>query len=1351
MRFLPAKFLFLLGLSISLGGVIEAKETISLLSSGHEDPGMSSRFVAIPMARDTALSPVGFQVQTADGTLVPSSARVMTRWPESSSIRWIGIDFSASHTTSETSYQVVWDPSASEPPVSDASRESIQVQREPEGYRVVTGPAEYFLPHHGALIQSAALDLNQDGKFSEDERLIENSAGNDLYMIDSQNRFATIGADPTPQQLIYENENEERTEGSPVIRAVFLREGWYTTEDGTHVARHQTRLIFGAGESDVKVEHALIFSTSTEDLQFKDYGMRLQFSPRFSPQNVLTQESFDNPIIQNIPLEKNSREISLFQERSFYFSKTDPEKDSYFEIAQTTNGDNSKKVLHSGTFAPNWLATQSAHATIGFALRNFWQTYPKEISTDTNSITLKLWSGRAGRLMDFRTASIIEQLPKDWYNPEYTTQLYIGHTEKAKGEAMGKARSHDFRILLDRLVSAEVLASRAKSVQDPIVVIADPWWLRKTEAMGSYRPYDPERFPEQESFMEAWFDQHMKVWRQWGDYGFFDFGSWPHVWYRIANDGPLEGRWYPYLARYAGVIDYGFHSHSWRMFMRSGNRKYFDAAEEVSRQRLDLTMVHYDDLPEDLVIGRRLPPRMKGAYSYSTTPVYWAGNTAFHNQSGTDIRFLAYLYYASDYRPARTMLENYGEAAKTVWRSGQLGAFRGTRPFASLKNLATVYQETGDPYLKQIVQEQVDYLMDLNAPQGVGIDKELTRLAKYGPKVGAMHRVYEVMGYQPAAKSLLKGSYTRATNTLGEGPFSYYNVEGEQFSMAYRLTKDPLYLRTMQRNMELALSEYRAPSDNPAEFKWKEMWGGVGPSVSTNTYPMGGMAFSLDILAEYEDTTDKKVPSIPITRQGGFGFPVVAAIQKPADKEVYLDVRSLSVLHPKVYDAEGNEVKQIKATPFPDQLYSQTKAETRYEILLPSNLPEGTYYLESGAHGAMWEITWTDAPHAVLLAPQGILHGSGASKQWGTRIVNGRPDREAPLLFRLAPDSKDFQIFLSQNSTLTAPDGSIQHIEVKSPSWHSIQVPTSENSTGLWKLNSPRIQYIQLKNALPVFSYDQPDHFFLPENYESILTKLPELKVRPTITATPLADSETPFFTHSQTTGTPAASLLLSGKTGLRIPVADPEKSPIPPSSQGTIELWFAPTWSSVEGFDQNAALRTILQTNALEVVIHKYGELGITATLFPDKTNSKATAPVSTNIGACLAANTWNHLAIQWHTDKDGILTLELFLNGVGQTYGIGDIGMSEKSGKGFVPAPFSEDIFVGCSTRHTYNIESYMAGIRFSNTVRYKKDFVPDFQSTTRIDESTLLSFPLKETLQGVNASGKPAVTATLTPQPK
>ncbi len=1038
-------------------------------------------YVGVPFPKDTFRDAQQARVIDAAGNPVPAQTRVKARWPNSDAIRWLGVDFVGDPSQS---YRFEFGPEITAPKFApDTPR--LTLKHTEKGIELSTGPALFLLPTTGPLIARAWLDLDGNGRFDDSERILSSEQG-ELYAIDQEGRLALSGADPQePDTLTLEPGIEDlHTQGSALHVAV-RREGWYTT--GTNqerVARHITRLHFYAGKSFVRIEHTFVMTRNTTKgsyaerrnkappIWFRDLGIR--FDHALSGERVVTfaDDSEAPDHTARFRQQAGDSPLFMFQEKAFYFNHMDPHADCRFVIGR--DEPSGATVLKEGERCGDWVVLQNARAGVALGIRNLWQQYPKELQVSENSLSARLWSNRGGRELDFRLETYLTRWPTNWFNPilhgDYGDAYNAVIKKSGQGHALGMAKTHELLLfLLPGRTAGSQISPTLQTLSQPVTVLADPDWLYRTEAMSPLYPRDTQRFPLAEAYMENFFDHYMSVIRTWGDYGFLDFGAGPHVWYRVGKSESFKDRWFPYLFRFSPSIDYGFHTHLWRMYARSGQRKYLDYAEETNRQRMDLCMVHWDEPGISFTTkSGTLYGKYRGAFSAAMNVFPWSPYSQLHHNSGTDLRQLYWFDYLRDYRRAREVADSYHTLINRLWDAGSTGPFTGTRPFATLKNLGTLYQETGDPKILQIGRERLAALVDLKSPQAV-TPHLATGLAKYGTKIGAVERWYEATGDELAAQALLRGADTYARTSMGNVPHTYYNVLPRVLNRAYRITENSLYARILKRNQDMAVAMYH----NVETDQWT-LSDTSAISMSNSAYPLGDMALGMDAIVRAGD-----LGPVPVLQQTGPGETVYAILQKPARRQVTLDLRGRVPLTPRLFTLDGKPVETAILKPFREELYSlELSAAPRFfDLQLPAELAEGTYLLDAGAGGLPWEVTWTDASQIVLYIPNGLSEGCGST--WVGRYDPKNTPEAAPLTwyFQVPAHTGEFTILHSSAIELRNPLGQRVPIESKQPQT-TIAVPAGQDDA-FWSFIARRPAHIELRGVPPVVA-SSPDHFFLP-------------------------------------------------------------------------------------------------------------------------------------------------------------------------------------------------------------------------------------------------------------------------------
>lgn len=1319
---------FWLAVSLSLGSVAMAQGRVPIVTDNvvKSLKGPWPMYCGVPLAKGALTDASKARVVDASRAVAPGQTYALARWPKSQSIRWLAVHFMGDPAQR---YFVEFGPEVSAAPVG---RTRVTVTDEGDHFAVDTGAALFRVGKTGALIREAYLDRNGDGRFDADEVVIANPRGDDLYVVDNEGKRGVVGNDKADGQTRLETPEKI---GTPAPVMVCLRrEGWYVADDGRKLARHITRVRLYAGKAFARITHTLVLTRDTRKHWLKNYGIMFRHDLKDARDVTFdASHEFDGKTFRT-RLEPGVKSLSMFQEKAFFMSRMDPKKDCRFVIRRL--GPGGERTLLQGQRCGEWVDLGDGKRGFAVTLRHLWQQYPKELEVTPGAVTVHLWSDRGGRPLDLRSATRRETFPKEWFNAEYHGKGSYGAYYRREladdSSALGVAKTHELLLDLRKAPPAEArTAVRAHAFCRPVACIAAPEALYRSEAMGPIYPRDTSRFPLAEGFTEAYFDQVMTFINAWGDYGFIDFGSGPHVWYRVPKDGPLKGRWMPYVARYSGQVDYGFHCHLWRVYARSGLRKYLELAEVLNRHRMDICMVHWDGLqPSAPDADPWLKGKLKGAFCGTYSPNYWGSHSITHHQSGTDLRKLYWYYYLRDYRRALDVADSYRAFVKRCWKAG--GQAFGTRPFANLRCLATLCEETGDPEVLAIGRARLKALVDLDSPRGV-TDKLATGLAKYGTKIGAVTRWYHATGDELAAKSVLRGASTHLHASMGESPFYYFNTSNAYLNLAMRLSGDPAYARLLRRNMEIAITE-----DYDRDRKtWRPMGRSI-TSMSNNRVPFGGLALAMDAIRRYP----KEATLTPVVQQTGRGRPVFALFRKPARQAVTLDVRSHIPLAPRALTLEGKAVANVGTEAYVGMVAyvgRATNSPFSFRLTLPADAPAGDYLLDPGAGGELWELTWTDADKVVLFAPGGFVTGSGHG--WASFPAHRWTPGAAVLAkavwwhFRVPAEAKAFSIFTSGPVDMIAPDGKPVAIRNTQPAWSEVEV-TAANRGKLWRLIADRDTFVRLRGIAPLFAADVPSRYFTPR----------WRRIDPRALGVELGDETfaTPKGRFAAGVGGGKGLVCDGGRLfsfGRGKPVGEGVFGNFN-CRRGTLEFWLRPSEATVELPRDRSATRNVLRAGSWNVDLNRGGASNVqlqidgVAGKVPREHRALAGRPkLYSRAGLTLEKGRWTHLAFQWYR-VGTVFHVEAFVDGK-----LMNIGSARRPAivrhMNWTPKDISERIVFG-RPHPVYTVKGVIDELRVSGVRRYRSDFSPRSATRLEADADTLALFHFEGSLEG--ATGKP-----------
>ncbi|MCW8129004.1 MAG: hypothetical protein KIS92_01340 [Planctomycetota bacterium] len=223
----------------------------------------------------------------------------------------------------------------------------------------------------------------------------------------------------------------------------------------------------------------------------------------------------------------------------------------------------------------------------GFALiRQGWQHRPCAITQENGSAWIDFWPRAAG-------AWDLRRYAREWAvgesgdlrNPDDLLRF-------AKYAARGMAKSHDFAMHFGSAAQPGPAPAAVKELSERALLVAPPGWYAKTEALGpiapkqetgAYAALDAEITRRADYYLYC---QDLYRWHGKLVYGFFQsrFGE-VHRHDRWDND---YGRWGWALNDGAGRFGHVL----MLQFLRTLDRRYFDAGEAFGRINYDTNMVH---------------------------------------------------------------------------------------------------------------------------------------------------------------------------------------------------------------------------------------------------------------------------------------------------------------------------------------------------------------------------------------------------------------------------------------------------------------------------------------------------------------------------------------------------------------------------------------------------------------------------------------------------------------------------------------------------------------------------------------------------------------------------------------
>lgn len=905
----------------------------------------------------------------------PLQATVAATWgAEKTSIRWLTIDFLAQPGRKyalEFGEEIL-------PKNPDSG--SIKIDEKGNVVLQVQPLAAQFSRSRTKVLQGLRL-----GDAAAD--IVIGPTDGEHFMIDQDGRYYDQG-DMTDKEI------------SPVatgpVRHTIRSSGYIVRErDGERIARYRTHYHFFDGLPVVKVVDELRFIHSTKGLRFRDIGFRLFH--RLKPlRNVVVDQSGqpgNQPL--SIDWQDTIDSVSSYQETFRHYGNTE----CVGKIVVNSRGRSNS--LATPEHIGEWIQVGNDQLAITASMRWMWQQFPKEWEATKDSLTLHYWSPEAGAL-DFGKEGIEKffgpggekhlRAGRDKHNKNPLDHAFyhadLGAIERGEADGLGINKHHEFWLIFSSAKDAKIAQDYARHAALQPLCLASGEWNCSTDVFGplAARPNDSPY----EAAVDKIFDLGRKGQDDFGDYGWWLFGAGPHYSYHTDE---ATGKLYADSRRFE-FHTYGKETQLWWNYLRSGERKFFDWAIPSENHWCDIavshepTKIHCDWLGGTEQKNRTLHWR-PGEWSIDNPTHYirthdraeaWLrGGAQFWASYHRTLETTTLAYYITG-DPRYNDVVNYWRdyfkdlAGKTnrstdwqPWHQEQAWyqtfkddpkektwaeMIRDYAPFSSgsrhqhtlFFNLATLYEHTWDPQIKQVLTEYANAFLDPKHPIGVWRSQD-NSLPAHAEAPAMMHFwvpalwKYDRVTRDPRMKEIFAKYFDTA---YAADPFREYEDVGvysnTYCAYVYYFTRDPRYLTLAKHELDQLLP-YSLPLKNPQEIN-QRLYNPYAPAKTFTAVPRL-------IWALHEGAKEGKKPDMmPLRMQR-----TVQAIYKSPGEELTATLwgfdRELKILSPAADAYAGAKVQTrqyvSEIQPF-DRILPNYECYL-HELQIPADAPPGHYLL----------------------------------------------------------------------------------------------------------------------------------------------------------------------------------------------------------------------------------------------------------------------------------------------------------------------------------------------------------------------------------------------------------------------
>lgn len=784
--------------------------------------------LGIPFPKGELKSVDHLRLLTSDGVEIPCQTTEVANWgPLDDSIKWAWVFF---FSEEGTEYTLEYGDNI----IPIRSKEKIvstNNMRPQGGIDVNTGPLSFAIHKMGnGFLDEVFLDSNGNGEFEETE-LIGSSQG------ENRGSFLDIlddaGIDKS-KAVIHEVFREK---GSGPMHNIFRIEGTYTySRKDNNISPFTMWLHVYAGKSYVKVLHTLTYTgipdkhkivegehyniaTQDENILSEDTvedigwtqpndeiaasGIQLKYhlsdnvnisipmmegswqddDAKLSFQEIKSNDNNVVRLLQQGPERVKSTSLRSLYVNGFKKDGNEEEKKDFNFEATISDGDEN---IAKSQRAKGWINIADTKRGVGVGIKNFLKEYPKGVQVDpiTKSLTGSIWPLENGPMNFAR------------HNTEPDGGMLANF-------AQGITKTTEFIYYFHDNVDTDEVSQKMDYVLDSPVAHATPEWYTNSKVYGNMAPKSTKH-PEFENALQYRYDwwaynQKHEPW-----YGMFNYGDGKSYFF---ND-----RWVQWTNN-EPTVDFMF----WTNFMRTGDPKYFNLAQSMSRHTMDVDNVHwpkkrtyYGEIndaidfwnfqkePEStpyLGIGRR--HANEHWYALLSAHVWIQG-------------WIASYYISADHRALEVAKMTGDTYLNRIWGDHDL---RGRRLYLSVLNLVELYDATKLDKYKKELDERVSLMLEFQERQGGNL-----LLDRYGYSqtyvAQGLYKYQQITGDEKVRKALLEHArWVRDVPPLNHEMESYLATI-YPLVLGYEISGEKGYLdEALARAEYLKIGELKKSSD----------------------------------------------------------------------------------------------------------------------------------------------------------------------------------------------------------------------------------------------------------------------------------------------------------------------------------------------------------------------------------------------------------------------------------------------------------------------------------------------------------------------------------------------------------
>jgi hypothetical protein len=216
----------------------------------------------------------------------------------------------------------------------------------------------------------------------------------------------------------------------------------------------------------------------------------------------------------------------------------------------------------AGRRGAGWAAVGTDHLGMAVGVREWWQNWPKDIEAAANRIRVGICPGFPRGLYDGKPLTEECKLTYDLRDGVYSYKC-------------GVARTHElWATFFAGKPEATRLAEFFRAVEMPLLGQCESAHVSASRTLGPLPPSDP-KYRAYDALVADCFARHLADRDRVREYGLLNYGDW----YNTNWDA-----W--------GNLEYDTSRIWFQQYLRTGDRRYFDRAEQAARHFLDVDVLH---------------------------------------------------------------------------------------------------------------------------------------------------------------------------------------------------------------------------------------------------------------------------------------------------------------------------------------------------------------------------------------------------------------------------------------------------------------------------------------------------------------------------------------------------------------------------------------------------------------------------------------------------------------------------------------------------------------------------------------------------------------------------------------